>query len=95
MTMSQQPALEGIVRMGPLAIPKLKLLLRNDDSLTRYYTVYCLYEIGGSSARRILQQALPMESDRCIKQFIIVSVKEMRGIKAEPGEWYSAVFCSP
>jgi len=93
-TMSQQPALEEIVRMGPLAIPKLKLLLRKDDSQTRYYTVYCLYEIGGSSARRLLQQALPKESDRCVKRAIVVSLKEMRGIRPEPGEWASAVFCS-
>jgi len=94
MTMSQQPALEGIIRMGPLAIPKLKLLLRNDDSQTRYYTVYCLFEIGGSSARRLLQQALPKEPDRCVKRVITVSLKEMRGIKPESGEWASAVFCS-
>ena len=94
LTMRHQPALGGIVRMGPLAIPKLKLLLRNDDSQTRYYTVYCLYQIGGSSARRILQQALPMESDQCVRRIIIVSLKEMRGIKPEPGEWAAAVFCS-
>ena len=93
-TMRHQPALGGIVRMGPLAIPKLKILLRNDDSQTRYFTVYCLYQIGGRSARRILQQALPMESDPCVKRVIVVSLKEMRGIKPEPGEWASAVFCS-
>lgn len=94
LTMRHQPALAGIVRMGPLAIPKLKPLLRNDDCQTRYYAVYCLYQIGGSSPRRALQQALPIESDRCVKRFIVVSLKEMRGIKPEPGEWTSAVFCS-
>jgi len=94
MTMSQQPALAGIVRMGPLAVPKLKLLLRSDDSQARYFAVYCLYKIGGSSARRSLQQALPLESDRCVKRVIIVSLKEMRGIKPESGEWSSAIFCS-
>jgi hypothetical protein len=94
MTMSQQPALDGIVRMGPLAIPRLKLLLRDDDSQTRYYAVYCLYQIGGSSARRILQQALPTEVDQCVKRIIIVSLKEMRGIKPETGEWFSAISCS-
>ena len=30
-TMTHQPALEGIIRMGPLAIPKLERLLRNSD----------------------------------------------------------------
>ena len=94
MTMSHQPALGGIISMGPLAIPKPKLLLQKDDSQTRYYVVYCLYQIGGRSARRVLQQALPRESDRCVKRAIVVSLKEMRGIKPEPGEWASAIFCS-
>lgn len=93
-TMSHHPALAGIVQMGRLAIPKLKLLLRNIDSQTRYLTVYCLYQIGGNSARRILQEALPMELDQCVKRFIIVSLKEMRGLKPEPGEWSQVVFCS-
>lgn len=94
MTMRHQPALAGIVRMGPLAIPKLKLLLRNYDSHTRYYTVHCLYHIGGRLARRTLHQALSTETDRCVRRFIIVSLKDMRGIKPESGEWASAVFCS-
>lgn len=93
-TMRHQPALSGIVRMGPLAIPKLKRLLRNGDSEPGIMSVYCLYQIGGGAARRILQQALPKESDRCVRRFMVVSLKEMRGIKPEPGEWGSAIFCS-
>ena len=93
-TMRHQPALAGIVGMGSLAIPKLKRLLRKGDSQTRYYVVYCLYQIGGGAARRILQQALPKESDRCVRRFIVVSLKEMRGIKPDPGEWASAIICS-
>ena len=93
-TMSHQPALEGIIRMGPLAIPGLKSLLRNGDRHIRYYSVYCLYQIRGMSARRALEEALPRESDVCVRRAMIVSLKEMRGIKPEPGEWHSAVFCS-
>ncbi len=93
-TMSHQPALAGIVQMGSPAIPKLKVLLRNGDSHTRYYTVYCLYQISGRSARRALEQALPTETDRCVKRLLIVSLKAMKGIKPEPGEWAAAVFCS-
>ncbi|HEX7771256.1 MAG TPA: hypothetical protein VF435_02475, partial [Pyrinomonadaceae bacterium] len=42
LTMTHQPALEGIIRLGTLAIPKLKLLLQNKDWQTRHYAVYCL-----------------------------------------------------
>jgi len=93
-TLRHQPALEGIIRMGALAIPKLTLLLRSDDCETRYYAARCLFHIGGRSARQTLQQALRTETDRCVKRFIVVSLKLMRGIRPKPGEEYSTVFCS-
>jgi HEAT repeat protein len=92
-TLRHQPALEGIIRMGALAIPKLKLLLKSDDSQTRYDAARCLFHIGGPSARQTLQQALRTETDRCVKRFIVVSLKLMRGIRPKPGEESSAVFC--
>jgi len=94
MMIRHQPALAGIVGMGALAIPKLKQLLRNDDLLIRYYTVRCLYHIGGSSARLALKQALRTETNQCVKRLIVVSLKEMRGIRPAPSEWASAIFCS-
>ena len=81
LTMTHQPALEGIIRMGTLAIPKLKPLLQSKDWQTRHYAVYCLFRIGGTSARRELESALPMERDRCVKKFLSVSIKTMRGAK--------------
>ncbi len=65
-TMTHQPALAGIFLMGAVAIPKLEKLLRNQDRQTRHYAVYCLANIGGVSARRALQKALPIESDPCV-----------------------------
>jgi hypothetical protein len=35
-----------------------------------------------------------METDPCVKRTIIASLKELRGVKPKPGEWYAAVFCS-
>ena len=87
--MTQQPALEGIVRMGPIAIPKLNALLRNDDWQTRHYAVFCLANIGGFSARRAIETAATMESHPCVKRLMLVSIKTIDvkhgGLKQDHG----------
>lgn len=65
-SMVHQPALEGIILMGTLAIPKLKLLLQNDDWEIRHYAVYCLFWIGGTSARRALETR-PSDRNRSMR----------------------------
>jgi len=96
-TMTHQPALEGIIRMGPLAIPKLERLLRNDDWQTRHYTAYCLASIGGLLGRKALQNALPAESDACVKRFMLISIRRIDikhgGVKPDRGEWAKAFLC--
>lgn len=98
-SMVHQPALEGIIRIGNPAIPKLKSLLQNEDWETRHYAVYCLFWIGGPSARRALEKALPMETDRCVKPFISVSLKTLREANKtirganNQSEWVSSFMC--
>jgi len=96
-TMTHQPALSGIVLMGPIAIPKLKNLLKNQDWQTRHYAVFCLASIGGVSARRAIQAALPMESHPCVKRLMLVSIEtidvKQGGLKQDHGEWAKAFFC--
>lgn len=96
-TMSHQPALEGIIRMGRVAIPKLESMLRNQDWQTRHYAVYCLASIGGISARRALQKQLLKESNQCVKSFIQVSIETIDvkygGVKQDHGEWAKAFLC--
>lgn len=98
-TMTHQPALEGIIRMGPMAIPKLKDLLRNEDWQTRHYAVYCLASIGGFSARRAIETAVPSESSPCVKGFALVSIKiidvKHGGLKQDHGDWAKAFMCMP
>jgi len=97
-TMIHQPAIEGIIRMGPIAIPKLSVMLLNspDRELRRDF-VYCIAWIGGASARRALQQALPAESDPCIRRFIRVSINTVDiksgGLKSDSGQWLAAFLC--
>jgi hypothetical protein len=99
LTMTHQPALEGIIRMGTLAIPKLKPLLQSKDWQTRHYAVYCLFWIGGTSARRELEKTLPLETDPCVKQFMSVSLKTMREAKEtirgtdHKSEWVTSFMC--
>jgi len=96
-TMTHQPALEGIIRMGSIAIPGLKHLLVSEDSHTRHYAVYCLASLGGLSARQALQTALLKESDPCVKRFIGISITAIDvkhgGVKPDHGEWAKAFLC--
>ena len=99
LTMTHQPALEGIIRMGTLAIPKLTRLLQNKDWQIRHYAVYCLFWIDGTSARRALERALPMETDRCVKKFMSVSLRTMQEAKKtirgtnDQSEWVTSLMC--
>ena len=96
-TMSHQPALAGIVLMGPVAIPKLSNLLRNQDWQTRHYAVFCLAGIGGLSARRAIQAAVPIESHPCVKRLMLLSIETIDvkhgGLKQDHGEWAKAFMC--
>jgi len=66
-SMSHQPALLGVIRMGPIAIPKLGEVLRhNPDPKMRYSAVYCLATIGGDSVVGLLKSAQDWESDESL-----------------------------
>src|SRR5205807_5512100 len=46
-TMSQQPALWGLIKMGAIAIPKLDIVLRQSSNREmKRYAVYCIANIG-------------------------------------------------
>jgi hypothetical protein len=96
-TMTHQPALEGIIRMGPVAIPKLQKLFQNQDWQTRHYAVYCLASIGGASAKRAIETAAPLETHQCVKRFMLASIKTIDvkhgGVKPDNGEWAKAFMC--
>src|SRR5687768_7931669 len=76
---------------GPVAIPKLRKLLRNQDRQTRHYAVYCLASIGGPSARRAIETAVSTDSHPCVKRFMLVSIQTIDvkhgGVKADSEEW--------
>jgi len=97
-TMVHQPAIEGIIRMGPIAIPKLTVMVqKNTDREVRQDAVYCLAWIGGASARRVLEQVFPIESDPCVKHFIRVSINTMDKsgrLRNDQGQWLSAFLCN-
>jgi len=96
-TMVHQPALEGIIRMGPVAIPKLQKLLRNQDWQTRHDAVFCIANIGGPPALRAIKAAVSNESHSCVKGLMLASIQAIDvkhgGIKADNGEWAKAFMC--
>ena len=63
---SQAPALRGLVRMGPVAIPRLaEVLKRESDPIQRLWLVNCIATIGGDSAVKSVREALNLQSDEC------------------------------
>lgn len=101
MTMSQQPALFAVMAIGESAIPKLSDTLRHHPNWKmRMDAVFCISHIGGPAAVRALKEALPSESDVCVKRFIEVSIKSLdndqqRWKHDNNNEWFGAyMFCN-
>ena len=96
--MSQQPALHAVIAIGESAIPKLSDALRqNPDWRMRMDAVYCISGIGGPAAERTLKEALPSESDPCVKPFIQASIKLLNDRKQKIDnnlEWFKAFMCN-
>lgn len=95
-SMKHQPALLGVIKMGPIAIPKLSELLKNTgDSKTRYSAIYCIADIGGQSAVVALREALASESDDCAKQLILVSLDsfDASGVIKDRAKWLGRFIC--
>jgi hypothetical protein len=71
-----QPAVLGVRLIGQAAIPKLALALqRNPQAGIRMAAAHCLTSIGGESAMNALRQAQESESNPCVANFILVSLK--------------------
>lgn len=70
-----QPAITGILKMGPVAVPKLAAALhQNSNPRLRLAAAYCLTSIGGLSAMDALRNVLASETDKCVSRFIDVSL---------------------
>ena len=96
-TMIHTPALQGVIRMGQRAIPKLSAVLLHDaDSTKRHYAVFCLFFIRGR-ASGVLKKAVHSETDECVRRFMRESIKGLDNKKADTIEdheaWWSAFGC--
>lgn len=97
-SMNHLPALRELLKMGPIAIPKLDAVLRNSpDPELRFYALYGIATIGGTSAVSSLEKALESESDACLRRGIRASLDsfdESGNIKNRM-EWFSGLLCDP
>ena len=93
------PALVNVIRMGAIALPKLEAVLRQSENPnSRHYAVFCIAEIGGSDAKRILSEALSSESNKCVRNFIRASLDALdsSSLQIAPErrtKWYVAYLC--
>lgn len=101
-SLSHYPAVGAVTTIGQAAIPKLEFVLTKDsDPNIRKLAAFCIADIGGSQARSVLAKALPNEKDKCLNNFLRISLK-MFANKTRPnhipsdkenGEWWSAFYC--
>ena len=103
MNVSHYPAMGGVIKFGPTAIPKLGAALQqNTDRNYRLRAIFCIAQIGGPTAVPVLRNALSSESDSCARRFIQVSIDALSNPQA-PGEitvqdrekWFAAFSCNP
>ena len=95
------PALAGVIDMGEVALPKLRIVLQeHSDRFTRRLAVFCIAQIGGRSADAILKEAVNTEPDPCVASCIQATLKEFRNKRrpqniSDTGrtEWYTTFLC--
>lgn len=61
--MNHRPVFSAVISIGRPAVPRLTQTLSEDDAAVRRDSVYALGEIGGSDAKKALEQALKKEAD--------------------------------
>ena len=99
---SHYPAMEGLIKFGPPAIPKLSAALqRNPDRNYRLNAVFCIAQIGGVEAISVLKNALSFESDSCVRKFMQVSLDSLNNPRAhgeiaasDRDKWFAAFYCT-
>jgi len=76
-SMTHQPVVLAVERMGALAVPKLGYALKsNTNRDIRLAAALCLADIDGSEARHALSAALDSEKDPCVRRFIMLSLPD-------------------
>jgi len=88
-SMVHQPAILGVIGIGPVAIPKLNIALRtNANRDIRLAATFCLTSIGGESAVNAIRLALRTESDRCVAHFMRLSltILDTRSTSSKPSD---------
>lgn len=99
--LNHHPALRGVIKMGPIALPRLGAELRhNPDPKSRRYAVFCIAQIGGASAKRMLKETEPFEPDGCNQEFIRSSISALANKRLpnhitseDRPRWYTAFLC--
>jgi hypothetical protein len=85
--MMHQPAIVGLIAMGPIAIPQLRTaLLSSSNPNIRIAAAFCLTSIGGDSAMMALRKALRSEQNHCVSRFVDLSIVVFEGKKNPPTE---------
>jgi hypothetical protein len=99
--LTHYPAMEGVIKIGLPAIPKLAVALRQSSDITyRYNAVFCIAQIGGPEAIQELRTAISSERDSCVRNFMQVSIDVLNNPRAvgkinpeDHNKWLAALTC--
>jgi hypothetical protein len=98
---NHHPALGAAIDLGEAAIPALKSVLEgNNDDSTKRFAVFCLAQIGGKIAKQALRDRLPFETNCCIRDCILTTLRVFEN-KTFPdhitdekrASWYATFMC--
>lgn len=97
-SMTHQPALAGLIKIGSSAVPRLEAVLaKNSEPTMRWSAIYCLSQIGGRNALKALTHAQQHESDPCLSSFMRASVESLSNRQYKfklTEEWVQGSLCS-
>lgn len=101
-SMTHYPAVETVIRIGSISIPKLSAKLKQEENARiRNLAVFCIASIGGRTAKQALVKALPNEKDKCVSNFIRFTLKSFDNSRRpnhvaadDIVKWFSAFYCN-
>ena len=96
------PAVETVIGIGAPSISKLRNSLMHEQRAgRRSLIVFCIAKIGGASAKQTLAEALPTENNKCVSNFMRITLRLFSNPKRpnrlptrDNPKWISAFFCT-
>jgi hypothetical protein len=100
-SMTHYPAVETVIRLGSISIPKLGDKLKHEQNARiRRLAVFCIASIGGTAAKQLLVKWFPQEKEKCVSGLIQFTLKSFANAQRpnqiaseDSAKFFSAFYC--